>query len=117
MEISPISFGKVIRVDAPLNITEKLATLCKSEEDTQIAKDLKRIFDDRDNNKIKAYGTLGVGNYLISGKNYDDTEEIYYNNDSYTYIRLMQNYLSRNCEGTMTVAHNGTQPKAIDMII
>lgn len=120
MQISPVSFGKIYRVQAPYQIAEQLATEANSESETIVAKRLKTIFG-------KEYVELhynSFGNYLLSGKDRDFCQGKYTKYTAWgcgseewkTYNRIMQKYIAENIDGTITIAHNGIKPSAIDVI-
>ena len=120
MKISPVSFGKIYRVQAPYQIAEQLAATANSKSETTIAEKLKTIFG-------KEYVGLyynSFGNYHLSGKDRDFYQGKYDkytawgcgNEEWKTYNRIMQKYISENIYGTITVAHNGIKPSAIDVI-
>ena len=119
MRISPISFGKIFKVQAPVHIVDQLADTVNSKKRTELAKDLKQIFDDRYKGEVKRYSTDENNHYLLSGndsKRYD----LYYGtltiNTMDKYFQRMQSLVDANVEGTMTVAHDGLSPKSVEIV-
>jgi len=114
MQISPVNFGRIIKVNAPENIVQKVCDLANDEfSGDSLRQDIKKVFPDRFQNGVQRYKQ-----YLLSGEE-SKTANLYYlvlpTKESYekSMNLLVQNSLS----GEMTVAHNGHRVKAVDIIV
>ncbi len=119
MQISPISFGKVIKVEAPENIVKKIVFLANEDnKESRLSCDLNAIFNDKKEGPVKSCNSVN-GSYLVSGKDISFIEKKVreYAATPMKCYNFVSSYLLHNTEGIMTVAHDGKTVKAIDMII
>lgn len=72
MNISPVSFGKIVKVNAPQHIAEKIAIMANGDGKSKIDKDVKKIFDDIDEGRACVYSPDNENEtYIFSGKEGD----------------------------------------------
>lgn len=120
MQISPVSFGKVVKVQAPMCIVQELADLANGRKQTPLVHDLKTIFDDRKYGQVRSFSRNGIDNYLLSGKEsafYDKHYKMSTNLELLNnHMKLVNAYAAQHTDSFMTVAHDGKTPKAIDII-
>lgn len=120
MQISPVSFGKVVKVQAPMCIVQELADLANGRKQTPLVHDLKTIFDDRKYGIVRPFSINGIDNYLLSGKDAKYYAKHYEVSTTYDMLKkhmeCVNRYAAQNMSGYMTVAHDGKTPKAIDII-
>ena len=118
MNISPVSFGKVIKVNAPEAVVDELADIANSKEKTRLARDLKALFNDRKNGKVQRYSN-GIDTFLLSGidSKYLDREYARYTNYNLAnqYFQRMNYYTIHNVEGAMEVKYDGTTPVGVNI--
>jgi hypothetical protein len=70
MTVSPVSFGKITLVKAPLHAAENIALMANKRNKTELGKQVKTIINDTKYGKAHAYpsGYLENVSYIFSGK-------------------------------------------------
>ena len=70
MAVSPVSFGKIILVNAPLRTAEKITLMANKRNKTDLGKQVKSIINDTIHGKAHAYPSKDSENisYIFSGK-------------------------------------------------
>ena len=72
MNISPVSFGRTIRVNAPLNVAQRMADIAnqdkkvKDKKERKVQKELKSILSDTRMGCAQAFEVSG-DSYIVSG--------------------------------------------------
>ena len=117
--VAPITFGRVLKVNAPESIVNKIVNIANSDQNSGLAKDIKRAFSDKGQSKVRKYKVSKNEIYIISGEDarVDDVNYMKSKSDS-AYHELMYSYVRLHRDRKeMTVAHNGKTVKAIDITI
>ena len=72
MKVNPVSFGRIVRINAPLNVTQRMADIINQDKSVQdkkerkVQKELKSIFYDTNIGNAQAVDVNGVS-YIFSG--------------------------------------------------
>ncbi len=120
--ISPVSFGKIVKISkapAPITIAGRLADIINNNNDnnnaSNLATELKDIFSDTSKGPARVF-QVGDDIYIVSGEESEDLSKIYKTADynRVPYQEPMKEYLLK-CKkpDTMTVAHDGWDPKSV----
>ena len=123
--VSPISFGRVIRVHAPANIAKNIGEIANGWRHSKISDEIKKIFPDKEQGwgrviQANVWNNGHFDSYLISGN--DATNVIDFqkspHGSSSDYRQFIDKYIAKHKDKReMTVAHNGYTIKAIDMTL
>ena len=96
MAISPVSFGKIILVEAPLSTAEKISVLANKRNKTDLGKQVKNIINDTLYGKAHAYPSNDSldKSYIFSGKEGRKYKKLY--NEACDSANFSQNYYRDN---------------------
>lgn len=78
MNVTPLSFGRIVKVNAPLEVADKVTDLVNGKGRGEVAKVAKGIFCDYGSGEAVAYNPTGRKNvsYIFSGSDANKAREI-----------------------------------------
>ena len=120
MNINNISFGRIVKVNAPRYIASKIANIANSNSRKQISKQIKSIFPDKNQHecKVKYYTDCNGETYLLSGPDSKFTYMAYKSSkNSKTYSKIVEQYINSHYNGAQINAdYEGTNISKISYI-
>ncbi len=111
MQISPISFGKVIKLKTPVpyNTLDKVIAIANGDNDknSQLARKLRKIFNDKKGLPVCDYVNEN-GIYLLSGKDakFCNEKKEEFINDREGYAFAMNNHIKGNLDGVLNLNYH-----------
>ncbi len=127
MPVNPISFGKIIQVNAPITTAETIARIANSQGETELSKQIKNIIDDTrlgeadecpyQGSKDKSYIFSGEeGKKLMESFNraYDEMDDAFIHNKSNADI-LSDKAWKRHAKETMELIAAAKEVPVMDI--